>query len=65
MSAQSEVTFIRSKTELMVRFDRIVALVLECISANFIQQANVTAFLSVIEQYTTAFFRIWESAASN
>ncbi|CSG35430.1 Uncharacterised protein [Shigella sonnei] len=39
----------------MVSLYGIVTLILQCVSADFIQQTNVTTFLTVIQQNTTAF----------
>ncbi|MNY43878.1 hypothetical protein D3C86_1788620 [compost metagenome] len=40
----------------MIGFNRIVALILQRVGADFIQQTDITAFLAVIEQYASTFF---------
>ncbi len=42
---------------MVVSFDRIVAFILQRIGANFIQQADIAAFLTMIEQNAAPLFR--------
>ena len=53
--AQGEIALVSSKTELMVRFDGIVTLILQRVGADFIQQADIASFLTVIQQNATSF----------
>ncbi|KGQ06072.1 Aconitate hydratase 1 [Beauveria bassiana D1-5] len=53
---QRKVTLVGGKAELVVRFYRIVALVLQRIGTDFIQQPDITAFLTMIEQHAAALF---------
>ena len=40
----------------MVGFDGVIALILQRIGADLIQQADVTSFLTMVEQNTASFF---------
>jgi hypothetical protein len=53
--AEGEIALVSSKAELMVGFDGIIALILQRVGADFIQQTDIASFLAVIQQHATSF----------
>ena len=56
VGAEGEIPLVGGKAELMIGFDRIGAFVLQSVGANFVQQADISAFLAVVEQYAAPLF---------
>ena len=53
---QREITLICRKAQLMVSFNGIITLVLQRVGADFIEQADIASFLTMIKQDTAPFF---------
>lgn len=56
IGTQREIALVCRKSQLMIRFNGIITTVLQRVSADFVEQANVASFLTVIKQNATPFF---------